>query len=218
MKKLVIFDLDGTLVDSIYDLADCVNLALCKYSLPENTLNEYYAFVGHGMENLVRSAMKAEGQNDELYKKVRAEFDALYSLHCNDKTVPYQGIAQMLRTLSEKGIQTAVLSNKAHRYVGDILCKCFPDHKFSLAWGHREGMHRKPDPQSLFALINEAGYTPSDCVYVGDSDVDVLTAENAGVDLVCVGWGFRSIEQLKASGAKFIAETAEELAEKLISL
>lgn len=218
MKQLVIFDLDGTLVDSIYDIADCVNQALRSASLPENTLEEYYAFVGHGMENLVRSAMKTMGRNDELYKKIRAEFDALYELHCNDKTVPYSGIEDMLCELAQKDIETAVLSNKAHKYVGGILQKCFPRHEFCLAWGHREGMHRKPDPQSLLALIDEAGFLPSDCVYVGDSDVDIKTAGNAGVDLICVGWGFRSIKQLKDSGADFIALTAKALTEKIISM
>lgn len=218
MKKLVIFDLDGTLVNSIYDLADCVNLALVEHNLPAITLQEAYSFVGHGMENLIRTSMKTEGSNDELYKKVRTTFDALYAAHCNDKTVAYDGVAQMLAKLADKGIETAVLTNKAHEFVGEILCKCFPEHKFKIAWGNKQGIKRKPDPESLFALITEAGCVPADCVYVGDSEVDVHTAHNAGVDLVCVDWGFRSRQVLLSSGAEIITSNAEELYKALISL
>ncbi len=218
MKKLVIFDLDGTLVNSIYDLADCVNLALREHKLPENTLQEYYSFVGHGMENLIRTSMKSRGGNDELYKKVRSTFDALYAAHCNDKTVAYEGVAELLAKLRANGIETAVLTNKAHEFVEGILHKCFPCHNFPIAWGNRQGLKRKPDPESLFALIKEAGCEISDCVYVGDSEVDVHTAHNAGVDLVCVDWGFRSRQQLLLSGAKTIVSDADELFKILISL
>ncbi len=218
MKKLVIFDLDGTLVNSIYDLADCVNLALLEHSLPEITLQECYSFVGHGMENLIRTSMKLQGGNDELYAKVRSTFDALYAEHCNDKTVAYDGIAEVLAKLSEQGIKTAVLTNKAHEFVDGILCKCFSNHKFSLAWGNKQGMKRKPDPESLFALISQLGCRPCDCVYVGDSEVDVHTAHNASVDLVCVDWGFRSREQLLQSGAITIVSNAGELYNTLTSL
>lgn len=218
MKNLVIFDLDGTLVDSIYDLADCANLALRKMSLPENTLQEYYSFVGNGMESLIRNSMKSQGQNEELYKEVRAEFDRLYALHCNDKTVAYEGVAELLRKLAESNVATAVLTNKAHEFVEGILGKCFPEHKFLIAWGNREGMKRKPEPDSLLQLIAEAGREPKECVYVGDSEVDVRTAYNAGVDLVCVKWGFRSEEQLVASGAEVITDSAEELYDIIISL
>ncbi len=218
MKKLVIFDLDGTLVNSIYDLADCVNLALRVHSLPAITLQEAYSFVGYGMENLIRTSMKGQGSNDELYKKVRTTFDAFYAAHCNDKTVAYEGVPQVVAKLKLQGIETAVLTNKAHEFVEGILCKCFPNHKFSLAWGNRQEYKRKPDPESLFALISEAGYKPRDCVYVGDSEVDVQTAHNAGIDLVCVDWGFRSREQLLKSGAETIVSDADGLFNALISL
>ncbi len=218
MKKLVIFDLDGTLVNSIYDLADCVNLALSAHSLPEITLQECYSFVGHGMENLIRTSMKSQGGNDELYAKVRNTFDALYAEHCNDKTVAYDGVTELLAKLEAMGVRTAVLTNKAHEFVGGILSKCFPNHSFFLAWGNRQGLKRKPDPESLFALIKEAGCKPRDCVYVGDSEVDVHTAHNASVDLVCVDWGFRSREKLLQSGATTVVGNAAELYDVLISL
>ncbi len=218
MKKFVVFDLDGTLVNSIYDLADCVDYALAKHSLPQNSLEEYYSFVGHGMENLVRTSMKSQGGNDELYKKVRKDFDERYALHSSDKTVAYEGLEEILAKLTAQGIKTAVLTNKADVFVDAILKKCFPHHSFLLAWGQKEGMKRKPDPESLFKLIEQAGYALEDCVYVGDSEVDVQTAINAGMDLVAVNWGFRSESVLVESGAGIIAGNAQELFDKIISL
>lgn len=211
MKKLVIFDLDGTLVNSIYDLADCVNKALSMSDLAQNSLEEYYTFVGNGMENLVRRAMKEKCSDDELYLKIRKDFDALYAEHCNDKTVAYDGIAQMLRNLSEEGIDTAVLSNKAHEYVGVILEKCFESHSFSAAWGQQEGIKRKPDAEGVEKLMEHLGYAKDECVYIGDSDVDVFTAQNAGVDMIGVLWGFRGEEELVRTGAKYIADTPATL-------
>ncbi len=211
MKKLVVFDLDGTLVNSIYDLADCVNLALSSENLPLNSLEEYYSFVGNGMESLIRRAMKDKSEDDILYRAVRKRFDELYKEHCNDKTVPYDGIAELLSKLQSRGIKTAVLTNKAHEFVEGILQKCFPDHKFHIALGNREGVARKPDPQALLHLIEKANVSLSDSVYVGDSEVDVATAKNAGIDLICVGWGFRNLEELKSSGAEIIVSSAQEL-------
>lgn len=218
MKKLVVFDLDGTLVDSIYDIADCANTALRKNDLPENTLSEYYSFVGNGMENLIRTSMKSQGCNDVLYKAVRADFDKEYKAHCNDKTRPYEGVAKLLTELELRGIATAVLTNKADEFVGGILSKCFPEHKFSACWGQRQGIERKPSAQGLLKLIQELGYTTEDCVYIGDSEVDVKTALNAGIDLVCVLWGFRSKEELLASGAKNMVGSADELLHSIITL
>lgn len=218
MKKFVIFDLDGTLVDSIYDLADCVNLSLRKFSLPENTLEEYYSFVGNGMESLVRKSMKERSADDDLYLKVRKEFDKLYKEHCNDKTIPYCGVPDFLQKLQNTGVKTAVLTNKADEFVGGILRKCFPEHTFSFAWGNREEFERKPDPQALLAMVKEAGFEVADCVYVGDSEVDVNTAHNAGMALVCVGWGFRSEAELRASGADVIVSDCDELFKEITSL
>lgn len=211
MKKIVVFDLDGTLVNSIYDLADCVNMALTNAGLPQNSLKEYYTFVGNGIENLIRVSMREQGDNDELYKIIRKDFDALYEKHCNDKTVAYDGVVQLLSDLKEKGYVTAVLSNKAHRFVGTILEKCFPSHTFDAAWGQQDGIKRKPDGEGVEKLLELLGYSKEDCVYIGDSDVDVITAKNAGVDMIGVLWGFRGEEELRHTGAKYIASDAEEL-------
>ena len=211
MKKIVVFDLDGTLVNSIYDLADCVNTALADAGLCQNSLEEYYTFVGNGMENLIRLSMKEQGDNDELYKVIRRDFDALYEKHCNDKTIPYGGVEDLLQKLKTAGYTTAVLSNKAHRFVATILEKCFPSHIFDAAWGQQEGIKRKPDGEGLTKLLESLDFKKEECVYVGDSDVDVFTAANAGVDMVGVLWGFRGKEELILSGAKHIAADADEL-------
>jgi len=211
LKRIVIFDLDGTLVNSIYDLKDCVNMALSNANLPQNSLKEYYTFVGNGIENLLRTSMREQGNNDELYKLIRKDFDSLYEKHCNDKTVAYDGVADLLYKLKAKGYATAVLSNKAHRFVGAILEKCFPSHTFDAAWGQQEGIKRKPDGEGVKKLLELLGYSKEECVYIGDSDVDVITAKNADVDMIGVLWGFRDKEELISTGAKYIAADTEEL-------
>ena len=218
MKKFAIFDLDGTLVDSIYDIAHCVNTALRAHNLSENTLKEYYSFVGNGMENLIRTSLKEHGNNDELYKKVRKTFDYEYKLHSNDKTCPYEGVAELLERLAEKGIETAVLTNKADEFVDEILAKAFPSHKFAFAWGQRAGIERKPSPQGLLKLIEEAGFVKEDCVYIGDSEVDVETARNAEMDLICVLWGFRSEAQLLEAGAEIMVSDTSALLSQILAV
>ncbi len=218
LKKLVIFDLDGTLVDSIQDLAYSANFALEAKGLPQNSLEEYYHFVGNGMEHLIRSAMKDKSEDEELYGEVRSIFDEYYDKHSNDRTVAYDGVSELLKKLSEKGIETAVLSNKAQRYIEPILKKAFENHKFAAAYGQREGIPRKPDGTAVKMLAEELGYTLEDSVYIGDSEVDVLTAENAGIDLICVLWGFRSKQELLKAGAKELAENSDELFDKIVSL
>ena len=211
MKKLVVFDLDGTLVDSIFDLGNAVNFALEKHSLPLHPMADYYTFVGNGMEDLVRRSMGNKGSDDELYLRVRKDFDAHYNAHSNDNTVAYDGITELLENLKEKGIKTAVLTNKAQEYVGDILIKCFPDITFDLYYGQRQGVERKPHPQAFDMLLKELDVSKADCLYIGDSEVDVKTAINAEVDLVAVTWGYRSIEILKEAGAENIANTPKEI-------
>lgn len=211
MKKLVVFDLDGTLVDSIADLGIAVNIALKEYNLPLNPMSDYYTFVGNGIEDLVRRSMRDKGSDDELYLKVRKVFDAYYHAHSNDNTKAYEGVAEVLNELKLKGIRTAVLTNKAHEYVGDILSKCFPDFTFDLYYGQRQGIERKPHPQAFELLLAELNISKEDCLYIGDSEVDVKTAFNAEVDLVAVNWGYRSEETLKNTGAEIIVSTPKEI-------
>lgn len=218
MKKIAIFDLDGTLVNSIYDLAGSVNIALRNASLPENELEDYYYFVGNGMEHLVRSAMREKGSDDELYRIIRADFDRQYAIHCNDKTCAYEGLSELLQRLHTAGIKTAILSNKAESFIKGIVEKNFPENNFLAAWGQREGVERKPSGDGVKKLLKELRYRESECVYIGDSDVDVLTARNAGVDIIGVLWGFRTREELEKAGADRIAATPQELYDHIVSI
>ncbi|MGN0452619.1 MAG: HAD family hydrolase [Ruminococcus sp.] len=218
MKKLAVFDLDGTLVNSIYDLADCVNTALRENGLEQNSLEEYYYFVGNGIEHLIRTAMKGNDIDQTLYCKVRSAFDREYALHSNDKTKAYEGIDELLNKLSEAGVMTAILSNKADIFISAIADKNFPHHSFSAKRGHREGVPHKPNPEGLVQLTYELGVQKDECVLIGDSDVDILTAKNAGIDSIGVLWGFRKKEELLSSGAKLLAETPDELFELITKM
>lgn len=211
MKKLVVFDLDGTLVDSIVDLGNAVNFALKNHNLPLHPMSDYYNFVGNGMEDLVRRSMGSVGSDNELYLKVRKDFNEHYNAHSNDNTIAYKGIAELLDALKCRGIKTAVLTNKAQEYVGDILKKCFPDFNFDLYYGQRQGVERKPHPQAFEMLLKELKVSKEDCLYIGDSEVDVKTAFNAGVEFVAVTWGYRSVEIIKEAGAEIIVDTPKEI-------
>ncbi len=211
MKKLVVFDLDGTLVDSIVDLGNAVNFALKNHNLPLHPMSDYYSFVGNGMEDLVRRSMGSVGSDNELYLKVRKDFNEHYNAHSNDNTIAYKGISELLEALKCKGIKTAVLTNKAQEYVGDILKKCFPDFNFDLYYGQRQGVERKPHPQAFEMLLKELKVSKEDCLYIGDSEVDVKTAFNADVELVAVTWGYRSVEIIKEAGAEIIVDTPKEI-------
>lgn len=217
MIKIAVFDLDGTLVDSLTDLALSVNKGLKQAGLPEHPVEKYRKFVGNGRAVLIRRAI-GEGCTDALFDSVMNTFDEEYRLHCNDNTVAYDGCAAMLAALTAHGIKTAVLSNKPDEFVDAILGKVYPDHRFAAAWGQKPQYRCKPDKESLHALLDLCGCTPDECVYIGDSDVDVLTAQNSGVRMAGVSWGFRGREELMKTGAPFVADTADELREYLLRL
>ncbi len=218
MIKMAVFDLDGTLADSLTDLALNVNKGLKKAGLPEHPVEAYKRFVGNGRERLIRRAMGGFAGDDEKFNIVRDEFDAQYKIHCNDNTAAYKGCEKLLDDLTAAGVKTAVLSNKPDEFVGKILAKLYPMHKFTEAWGQKPQYKCKPDKQALRAMLALHGIKPDDCVYIGDSDVDVYTAQNSGVKMAGVSWGFRGKEELLACGAPFAADTAEELKEYILSL
>lgn len=211
MIKMAIFDLDGTLADSLTDLAQSVNKGLVKAGLEEKPIENYNHYVGNGRDVLIKKAMGSFAEDEKLRSVVRETFDKEYYLHCNDNTTPYKGCSQLLQKLENQGIMTAVLSNKPDEFVARILKKIYPEHKFAEAWGQKPQFKRKPDGEALLAMIKKHNILKDDCIYIGDSDVDVFTAENAGVKMAGVGWGFRGREELINAGAPFVAETAEEL-------
>lgn len=218
MVKIVVFDLDGTLVNSLTDLALNVNKGLAAAGLPEQPVEAYKKFVGNGREKMIRRAMGDRGGDDKLFETAREVFDREYKIHCNDNTAAYPGCAEMLKRLSDCGIMTAVLSNKPDEFVPRILKKTYPRHSFTLAWGQKPQYRCKPDKEPLHAMLAMLGLAPGDCVYVGDSDVDVFTANNSGVKSAGVSWGFRGKDELLSAGAPFVADTADELAEYILSL
>lgn len=218
MIKIAVFDLDGTLVDSLTDLAQSVNKGLKKAGCMEQPVENYKRYVGNGREVMVRLAMGEKSKDERLLKIAMDTFNTEYAIHCNDNTKGYDGCDKMLEILSENGIKTAVLSNKPNEFVGDIVAKVYPNHTFTEAWGQKAEYKRKPDKEALIAMLDMHGIKPDECIYIGDSDVDVLTAQNAGVRMAGVEWGFRGKEELMATGAPFVASTAEELLEYILKL
>ena len=207
--KIAIFDLDGTILNTIEDLADSLNYALAKNGYKERTVAETQSFVGNGLLMLVKRAIKPETSEEEA-QKVLADLKAYYKIHCADKTKPYEGIPELLKDLKTADYLLAVVSNKAD-YAVQILCEQFFPGMFDLAVGERENVRRKPAPDSVNAVLAEFELKKADAVYIGDSDVDIETAENVGTDSILVAWGFRGADFLREKGAKNIVFDTEEL-------
>ena len=218
MIKMAVFDLDGTLVDSLTDLANSVNQGLQAAGLPAQPVERYRRFVGDGRAMMVKRAIAAGGGSEEQFDTVVGVFNDVYQRHCNDNTAPYDGCAALLDGLAANGILTAVLSNKPDEFVPRILQKVYPNHRFAEAWGQKPQYKTKPDGEALHAILALHGVKPGECVYIGDSNVDVFTAQNSGVQMVGVSWGFRGKQELLAAGAPFVADTAEELLRYLLCL
>lgn len=211
--KIVVFDLDGTLVDSLTDLAESVNKGLQKAGLKTHPYSAYKTFVGNGRDVLIERAMGNNASDKNLKNIVLTTFDEEYKIHCNDNTRSYNTCPDLLKRLSEMNIKTAVLSNKPDEFVENILKKVFPNHKFDIAWGKKKDMPTKPDKTSLLAILKEMNLKEKDCLYIGDSDVDVFTAKNAQVDMIGVSWGFRGREELLSTGAMAVVDDAMEILE-----
>lgn len=207
--QLAIFDLDGTLLDTLEDLADSVNYVLRSFGHPERTLPEVRAFVGNGIRKLVeRSAPK--GTVEEEVDRMLARFIKYYKEHCADKTRPYAGIPKLLQVLREKGVKIAVVSNKADAAVKALCEQYFPG-MLDEAVGERAGIARKPEPDTVNEVLKSLQIDKSRAVYIGDSEVDVQTARNAELDCIAVDWGFRDASVLKEAGAEVIVSTPEAL-------
>lgn len=212
MIKLVIFDLDGTLLNTVDDLAAACNHALKQCGCPERKRDEYFTLVGRGISNLFRGALPEGLKSEEMVEKMRSFFLPYYSEHGCDLTRPYDGITEMLDQLSEKGIGLAVASNKYQAGTEALVSRFFGNYNFICILGQREGKPIKPDP----GIIHEAmscipGISADEVVYCGDSDVDMITGNNAGVKTIGVSWGFRSREELLMYNPWILAESPEEI-------
>ena len=214
MYQNVIFDLDGTLLNTIDDLADAANWVCGNHGWPTHTVEEYKQFVGNGMTRLAQRFVPEDWRTPKRLAQVLGEFMPYYDAHKQDKTAPYPGISQLLGELKGAGVKPAVLSNKAHNLVPSILEGYFPG-MFSYTQGALDGLPTKPDPTLLRRLMEEMGATKENTLFVGDSNVDIQTAKNGGLTSCGVLWGFRSREELVQEGADFLAENTDEL-KKLI--
>jgi len=212
--KLAIFDLDGTILNTIEDLADATNYTLEQFSYPLRTLDEVRRFVGNGIRNLLIRAAPA-GLPDEKIDELFSVFYQYYLTHSDVKTRPYDGIPELLSALREKGMRLAVVSNKADAAVKRLMEQYFPG-CFDAAVGERTNVRRKPAPDSVFEVLTALGFERTKAVYIGDSEVDVQTAANAGMDCIAVSWGFRDREILMKAGAKHIVSTPEELLDSIL--
>jgi phosphoglycolate phosphatase len=210
-KQLVIFDLDGTLLDTVADLANATNQALERCGYPTHPTQAYYKFVGNGINKLFARALPAECSTEENVQRIRSLFIPYYNEHNADCSCPYSGIIDLLHALQEGGVQLAVASNKYHEATLKLVCHFFPRVTFAAIYGQREEVPIKPAPDIVFDILRDTGVSKEDALYVGDSGVDMQTALNAGVESVGVAWGFRSVEELQENGAVHIVHQAEEI-------
>ena len=211
--KAFIFDLDGTLINSLEDLADAVNLMLVERGYPERPLSLFPQYIGEGVHKLVERAIPPEAlENEDLPARI-ADYQRHYAATWKNKTRPYPGITDAIATLRARGLKTAVISNKPHRFT-ELCCEhFFAPGTFDAVLGARDGVPRKPHPQAAFEMAEMLRVRISDCTYVGDSGLDMEFANNAGMFALGVLWGFRSEEELRANGAQRLIRSAAELAE-----
>lgn len=207
--RLVLFDLDGTLLDTLDDLSEAVNDAMVRRGLPGHTRQEYMSMVGHGVRNLVKQALPAEMQEDDsLVDAALADFKACYTAHIDVHTHPYPGMPEVVRKLHEVGVQLAVVSNKFQEGAEYLVAKMFPGIPFAAVLGNRPGYPLKPDPEIVGEVLRRTGVRREEAVLVGDSPTDMKTAANGGIDAIAVSWGYRPMKGLPGLT---VADKAEDL-------
>ena len=211
MKKLVIFDLDGTLLNTIEDLGNAANYALSQNGYPTHSLASYPFFVGNGVRNLIRKALPDDARTDSIIDSLLKDFKEYYNEHNTDCTKPYDGIVELLKKLQDNGVKMAVASNKYQQATEKIIASYFGDIDFVAVYGQRDGVNVKPDPSVVFSILADAKVPKSDVLYVGDSGVDMETARRACVDSVGVTWGFRSEKELNEYHADRIVNKVSDI-------
>ena len=211
--RAALFDLDGTLLDSLADIATAMNHALALHGLPTHPLPAYQRFVGEGVRVLVQRAVPAG--RESLQEAVLASYKERYAECMLEQTRTFPGIPALLERLAAEGLKLAVLSNKSDESTRKLVAALLPDIPFGAVYGERAGVPRKPDPTAALALAAELGVPPAACAFIGDTPIDMGTARAAGMYAVGVTWGFRSVEELRAHGVQALASTADELLEVL---
>lgn len=215
MKRGIIFDLDGTLTNTLQDIAYFMNSILRKYGFPEHETESYRYKVGGGMRNLVVHSLPEGELNDPLITKCEKELVELYYENPVVKTELYDGIPGILRELEKKGVPLGICSNKTHELVMEVVNILLSSFRFQSVWGSKREYPKKPDPASVLEVAKEIGCVPGDILYFGDSGVDMETARNAGMTAVGVLWGFRDREELIEHGAEKLVKQPEEILQLL---
>ncbi len=215
MKQLIIFDLDGTLLNTIGDLAACCNTVLEQHKLPTHPIEDYNTFVGNGIMRLVERAIPEPLRTKEKVELIRKDFVALYTDNISTYTTPYPGIVELLDTLKARGIDVAIASNKFQNGCMKLAKHYFPTVRFAAVLGQRPEIPLKPSPYIIREIIQRTAYTPDRILFVGDSGVDIQTAAAAGVDSAGVTWGFRALEELTEAGATHIVNSPSEILQLL---
>ncbi len=212
--QAVLFDMDGTVLNTLEDLTDSVNYSLSRFSLPEVSTSCVRKNLGHGAQYLIAHCVPEDCGPDTV-SQVLTFYKPWYDSHCRIKTAPYPGMTDLMRDLSEVGILLAVVSNKPDKPVQELARAFFPG-LLKCAVGEREGVRTKPHPDTLLDAVRRLGVSPEHCVYVGDSEVDIETARNAGIAEIAVAWGFRDEETLLHAGAEVIVHNMRELKERIL--
>ena len=211
MKRLVIFDLDGTLLNTIEDLGEAANYALEKTGYPTHSIASYPYFVGNGVSKLLQRVLPEDARTEENVNELRKYFMEYYEVHNTDNTKPYPGITELLEQLQDDGIKLAVASNKYDSAVKKLITHYFPQIKWAALEGQKEGVPVKPDPSIVFEILSKCPTKKSDVLYIGDSGVDMETARRACVTSCGVTWGFRPVSELMAYHAENIANQPNEI-------
>ncbi len=216
MQKAVVFDLDGTILDTLEDLRDSMNQVLVTNGMPARSTQEIRSFVGNGLRNLTARSV-VDGTDEETIDKMYAQMMTWYRAHSSIKTKPYEGINKILLKLKEDGYKLSVVSNKADLAVQDLCKKFFPD-IFDCAMGARDGVSIKPAPDLVWMALDQLGVEKENAIYVGDSNVDVATAANAGLPCLCVLWGFRDRDQIEKAGGKIFVDSTANLYSSIVNM
>lgn len=211
MKSLIIFDLDGTLLDTVADLAVSTNYALSQFNFPTHEISAYKLFIGNGINNLFERALPKGEKTAENIWEIRKHFLEYYGAHSTELTVPFPGISELLQKLQSAGFKLAVASNKYQQGTETLIQRFFPEIEFIAVFGQREGIPVKPDPTIVYDIMAIANVPASEVLYIGDSGVDMQTANNSGVDAVGVTWGFRPKAELEAYRPKYMIDKAEDI-------
>lgn len=211
MYKGIIFDLDGTLLNTLHDLSDSVNQALAEYGYESHSYDEYKQMIGGGFYNLIERSLPPEAKKKEIIEQVLELFVSIYDKNYMNKTVPYEGMEELVDRLADKQVKIGVNSNKRGDYTRALMNKFFSEAGFVKIIGDGDGYPKKPDPKAALELAGAMGLEPGEVLYIGDSKMDMMTGENAGMDTAGVVWGFRGEDELRKYNATYIVKNPKEI-------